>query len=289
MRETLLSIYKKIVKLISGHKIKKFYLVKVIHSFLLRFFVEPLKSNFVEVNGQKMFLDEKDSLSLSIWGIFEEFETKIVKEKIKKGDVVLDIGANIGYYTLIFAKLVGEKGKVFAFEPDPTNFSILKKNIEINGYKNVVLAQKAISDKNGKIKLYICEDNRGDHRIYDSHNNRQSIEIEAIRLDDYFKDYNGNINFIKMDIQGAEGGATQGMSNILQKNNLKVISEFWPMGLKKFGIDPEEYLKLLTSSGFRIYEVDEQRKEVIMTDIQKLLKMYSPEKDEHTNLLLIKD
>lgn len=288
IRETLLSIYKKTVKLISGHGIKNFYPVKIAHTFLLRFLVQPLKSDFVEIGGHKMFLDEKDSLSLSIWGAFEEFETEIVKKEIKAGDVVLDIGANIGYYTLIFAKLVGENGKVFAFEPDPVNFSLLKKNIETNGYKNVVLIQKAVSNKNEMLKLYLCEENRGDHRIYDSHDNRQSVEVEAIRLEDYFKDYEGKIDFIKMDIQGAEGGATQGMFSLLQKNKVKIITEFWPMGLKKFGIDPEEYLKSLTDSDFKIYEVDEQKKKITPTNISELLKTYSSEKDVHTNLLFIK-
>jgi len=202
MRKIMLSIYKKAVKILSGHGIGNFYPIKVIHSFVISY----LKSNFAEVQGHKMFLDSKDSLCLSINGVYEPFETELVKKEIKKGDVVLDLGANIGYYTLIFGKLVGKRGKVFAFEPDPTNFSLLKKNVEMNGYKNVELVQKAVSNKTGKIKLYLCEDNKGDHRIYNSHDGRQSIEIEAIRLDDYFKNYNGAVDFIKMDIQGAEGG-----------------------------------------------------------------------------------
>lgn len=131
MRKILLSLYKAMVKILSGHGIGKFYPIKIANAFLIR----RLKSNVAMVMGHKMFLDCKDSLNLSINnGIYEEFETNIVKEEIKKGDIVLEIGANIGYYTLIFAKLVGEKGKVFAFEPDPTNFALLKKNIEINGY-----------------------------------------------------------------------------------------------------------------------------------------------------------
>jgi len=288
IRKLFLSIYKKTVKFVSKYRIKNFFLVRIAHSFLLRFLVQPLKYNSVEIGGQKMFLDEKDSLSLSIWGTFEEFETEIVKKEIKAGDVVLDIGANIGYYTLIFAKLVGESGKVFAFEPDPVNFSLLKKNIEANGYKNVVLIQKAVSNKNEKLKLYLCEENRGDHRIYDSHDNRQSVEVEAIRLEDYFKDYGGKIDFIKMDIQGAEGGATQGMFSLLQKNQVKIITEFWPMGLKKFGINPEKYLKSLTEAGFKIYEVEERKKKITPTSISKLLKTYPPDKDVHTNLLFIK-
>ena len=120
-----------------------------------------------------MFLDSVDSLRLSFNGVYEPCETEFVMNEIKKGDVVLDIGANIGYYTLIFARLVGEEGKVFAFEPDPENFALLKKNVEINGYHNVVLVQKAISNKTGKIRLFKFDDFKAGHRIHDSHDSRK--------------------------------------------------------------------------------------------------------------------
>ncbi len=285
MRKILFYIYKTVVKILSGHGIENFYPVRVANSFIF----SQLKSDFAEVQGHKMFLDSKDILGLSINGIHEPFETELVKKETKNGDVVLDIGANIGYYTLIFAKLVGEEGKVFAFEPDPDNFSLLKKNVEINGYRNVILVQKAVSNKTEKIRLYLSEENEADHRIYNSHDGRQFIEIEAIRLDDYFKNYNGKIDFIKMDIQGAEGGAIQGMPLLLQKtNNLKMVTEFWPIGFKRFGIKPEEYLKLLLKHGFKLYLINEQKKEIeAITNISKLLKIFTLEKENHTNLLCI--
>lgn len=281
MRKILFSIFKIGVKILSGHGIEKFYPVKATYNFLIR----HLKPNIAEADGHTMFLDEIDSLKLSIKGVYEPFETEFAKKEIKKGDVVLDLGANVGYYSLIFAKLVGENGKVFAFEPDPTNFALLKKNVETNGYKNVTLVQKAVSNKTGKIRLYLAEDNKVDQRIYNSHDGRKSIEIEAIRLDEYFKNYNGKIDFIKMDIQGAEGGAIQGMFNLLKKNNVKIITEFWPIGLKRFGIDPEEYLKLLIELGFKLYEINEQKKKIEPVNIPKLLETYTPEKENYTNLL----
>ncbi len=287
MRKILFLAYKKIVKILSGHGIGKFYPIRVAHNFI----IAHLKTTFTEVDGHKMFLGRRDSLSLSIEGIYEQFETELVKKEIKRGDVVLDIGAHIGYYTLIFARLVGGDGKVFAFEPDPTNFALLKKNVEMNGYKNVILIQKAVSNKPGKLKLYLCEDNDVDHRIYNSHDGRESIEIEAIRLDDYFRDYDGRIAFIKMDIQGEEGGG--GMSNLLKKNkNVKIVSEFWPIGLKRFGTEPEEYLKLLLKHGFTLYHINEKEKKIEPIDIPKLLEIYNPDmhkKGNFTNLLCIKE
>ena len=112
-----------------------------------------------------MFLDKIDSLYLSVNKDWGDFEKEVIEKQIKKGDVILDIGANIGFYTLIMAKLVGEKGKVYAFEADPTNFEILKKNVEVNGYKNIVLVNKVVSNKNEKIKFYVDRGNTASPRI----------------------------------------------------------------------------------------------------------------------------
>ena len=113
-----------------------------------------------------MFLDKWDSLDLSINQIYNKFETEIVKNQIKESDIVIDIGAHIGYFSLIFAKLVGNNGKVFSFEPEPENYKILKKNIEINNYQNVILEQKGVSDINNSVKLYSGSTSSGSSRIY---------------------------------------------------------------------------------------------------------------------------
>lgn len=110
-------------------------------------------------------------------------------------------------------------------------------------------------------------------------------------LDDYFKDYNGKINFIKIDIQGAEAAAVQGMSKLLKKNvSVKIVSEFWPAGLKRTGIEPIEYLRmLLLKHGFKLYEINEKKKKLDSVDITKLLETYTIEKENHTNLLCIRE
>jgi len=290
-REISLSIYKTGLKILSGHETGRFHLVRVVHNFIFSHFICHLKSNFAEVRGHMMFLDSKDSLNLSIYGVHEPLETELVKEEIEKGDIVLDIGAHIGYYTLIFANLIGEDGKVFAFEPDPTNFDLLRKNVKINGYKNVILVQKAISHKTEKLKLYLSDDDSGGHAIYNPcDGRRQSIEIEAIRLDDYFQDYEGKIDFIKMDIEGAEEGALRGMSNLLRKNkNAKILTEFWPIALKRYGIDPEEYLKLLIEQGFTLYSINLQEKKIKPANICELSETYTPEKENQTSLLCIRE
>jgi FkbM family methyltransferase len=292
MRKILLLIYRVVAKIILGlanlfgYGILKIYPVRVVKLFI----ISRLRSNFVEIQGHKMFLDSRDTLGLLRDEVYEPLETELVKKEIKKGDVVLDIGANIGYYTLIFARIVGEEGKVFAFEPDPDNLALLKRNLEINGYQNTILITKAVSNKTEKIKLYLAEDDLGDHRIYNSHDGRKSIEIEAIKLDDYFENYNGRIDFIKMDIQGAEGLATQGGFNLLNKNKtVKIVTEFWPIGLKRSGVEPMEYLKALSEHGFKLYHINEKEKRIEPVSIPKLLETFTPENGRQTNLLCVKE
>ena len=140
MKKKIHAIYKKSFKIFIGTNIGRYGIVRK----LCRFLSYNLKPDWVEIEGEKMYLDDVDSLCLSINGIHEKIITNLIKKEIHSGDVVLDIGAHIGYYTLQFANLVGSTGKVYAFEPEPKNFELLKKNVQINKHDNVVLIQKKI-------------------------------------------------------------------------------------------------------------------------------------------------
>ena len=249
-------------------------------------FISRYKTNFTEIEGRKMFLDEHDSLKLSLYPYVEE-QTNFFKENVKEGDIVLDLGANIGYFTCLFAQLVGKTGKVFAFEPDPKNFDILKKNVEINNYQNVVLEQKAVSNKKGEIKMYLS-DSPKDHRIYDTEDGRESIEIECITLDEYFKDFDYNIDFIKSNIQGADYAAFEGMKSIYEKSKSKIVAaiEFNPGMIKQFGGNAEEFLDKLLSDNFKLYDLRWHEKIIPITK-EKMLKLYNEENKKGGFLLCI--
>ena len=276
-------IFKKSVTGFAGHGIGNNKVVSSVFNYLK----SNLKNDFVEIDGNKLFLDKNDSLNLSINGIYEEFETDLVKKEIHKGDVVIDIGANIGYYTIMFAKLVGDSGKVIAFEPDPTNYELLKKNIEINGFTNVILEQKALSDNPGKMMLSLNNENTAGHHLdFKNENSINSIEVDVLSLDDYFSYKNIKINFIKMDVEGAESNVIKGMSNILKTSkNLKMIVEYNPFAIKQLGLTPENYLELLIKNEFLLYDVDERTKTLTKTQKYDLLKKYDK---LYTNLFCIK-
>ena len=233
-----------------------------------------------------MYLDDQDSLELSINSVHEPFETKILGGLVREGGVVLDVGANIGYYTLQFARQVGANGHVFAFEPDAANFELLGKNLQVNGYANVTLIKQAVSNYNGPTRLYLSARNRGDHRTYQSDEHRESTEIQSIRLSDHFKAVNQPIDLIKMDIQGAEYQAFLGMQELLLRNpGVVLVTEFWPYGIRRSGAPPQAYLELIAGSGFELFEISEEKETVERIEPRCLLEKLGDSMEESTNLM----
>ena len=236
--------------------------------------------------------------------------------KNKKGKV-LDLGCGDGDYSVKlkemgFDVIAGDmdierfryKGKIdfrvcnvtkkLPFDDNSFDYILLAEVIEHLQNPYEVMAElkrvlkKGVSNKSGMAKLYLSEKNKGDHRTYDLLDGRKSIEIEIIQLDDYFKDYKGKIDFIKIDIQGAELNAFYGMRNIFKKNqNMKILTEFWPEGLKNSGANPAEYLQFFTEHGFKMYDVCGKTGRMKSIGASELLKTYIYEKQIETNLLCI--
>ncbi len=254
------------------------------------FFTRQLSSGKVNVLGHQMVLDSADSLSLSLYGVYEPFETEMLCRLVRKGSVVLDIGANIGYYSLLFARNAGPEGRVYAFEPDPVNKELLSRNIRLNKYDNVVITQKAVSNVTGPARLFLSEENAGDHRIFDSNDGRRYIEVDSVRLDDHFADFKDPIDLVKMDIQGAEYSALQGMQELIGRNrDLVLCCEYSPHVLERAGASPLKYLRFLLDLGFLLFEINEERKSIDPAPIDRLLKEYRLDNERFTNLLCLKN
>lgn len=278
----LKKIYASAFALVRGTGLGRFPMLVKINNFL----VSLVRKKKAVVHGHTMYLDETDSLRLSIFQTYEPYETALVQKLVKKGMTVVDIGANIGYYTLLFAKKVGPKGKVIAYEPDADNFSLLKKNVEENTYTNVVLHKKALSTKKGVAKLYLSDENKGDHQMYAGDDKRPSISIDTVKLDDHIK---GKVDFIKMDIQGAEMKALLGMKKALHKNKkLTLITEFWPAAIQQSGESPSKMLELLEKEGFSFKMIDEESTSLIPITKKELLKRFPSKGEYQTNLLCTK-
>jgi len=176
----------------------------------------------------------------------------LLQDYLKPNMNVVDIGANIGFYTELFSNAVGPGGRVIAFEPDRINFSHLQKLAQ----NNIVLENKAIGNTNQLIKLYLSEDLNVDHRTYDDGSGRKYNEVESVRLDDYLDD-NQKIDLIKIDVQGYDFFAVQGMQKTIRfSENIMLITEFWPYGLKKAGIKSNDFLNLIKDCGLKYYLLD---------------------------------
>jgi len=238
-----------------GKDVGRFPLIMKVYN-LLYHFLKPKGIILLEIQGNKMYVDMSDPVipkELYMTGIHEIEVTNLFKRIVKEGMTVVDIGAHIGYYTLLAAGLVGENGRVFAFEPSPDNYSLLARNIEINNYKNVVPVDKAVSNRTGTARLFLCPDNKGEHRLWDSYENREWVEVKTTTLDKFFESRDSTIDIIKMDIEGGEAAALQGMDNIIMRNpDLKIVTEFWLEGIKGSGSSPIEFLNSLTEHGFKL-------------------------------------
>ncbi|MES2567514.1 MAG: FkbM family methyltransferase [Bacteroidota bacterium] len=186
----------------------------------------------------------------------DAFEISLMKKYIKKGDSVLDIGANIGFYAEILSDIVGEKGIVHCFEPDTVNFKHLQKRSK--SLPNVTTNNKAVSEKTEVLKIYTSKQLNVDHRTYKPDHYDQEIDIEAISIDEYLG-ANAQVNFIKMDIQGFEMSAVKGMTQTLKSPELKMLSEFWPYGMRKAGTSVLYYFHFLKQYNFFIYLIEKHQ------------------------------
>jgi FkbM family methyltransferase len=162
--------------------------------------------------------------------------------------VVVDIGANIGYYTLLAAKLIGSVGKVIAFEPSSDNCALLQQSLQVNGLTNVVLMPYAVADLDGTVS-YGMDDSNGRIAV----DLRTDLTpVPAVTLDRVLAG-EPRIDFIKMDIEGAEGRALRGMQQLLRTHRPIVCTEFSPDSLPTTsGLAPEEYLDLWRALGYQL-------------------------------------
>jgi FkbM family methyltransferase len=217
----------------------------------------------LKVHGRRFFVDLRDRVvarRLYWFKVYEHEETDVVKTVVKEGMTVLDIGANIGYYTVLFSTLVGEKGRVLALEPSPYNFEMLGKNIEANNLANVVTLQRAVSDQGGEVVLDVSGSNFAAHHLRrgDAQGEEagDAVRVPCVRVDDVVAERGLTPDFIKMDIEGAEYLAVQGMRETMKANdNVLMMCEFNPPAIEGLGGDPAGYLDALAELGFRFFEI----------------------------------
>jgi FkbM family methyltransferase len=260
-------IYRNITQSLYGTGIGKIAVVRNIHKKILK--QTSLES--MDVFGYKLFLHP------TVQGYTIEFdgwneETKIIKKFIKKGDTVIDLGANIGRYTLLFRSLVGENGKVIAFEPDITNFNLLKKTIIANNFENVTIFQKAVGNINSRVKMSVSEE-IGSQQI----SNSGSVVVDCVKVDDYVS----SADFVKIDTEGYEIKVLEGMPNLLRQKITMMVE--LNVKLLRNHSSPEEFFTIMKKNGFTCQDMRMKSQSITESNFISNYK-----KSDATNVLCIK-
>jgi len=211
----------------------------------------------LNIIGNKMYVDTKDaglSFDLILDGIREPYSTQYVIDILKEGDVILDIGANIGYYALLEAKLIGESGKVYAVEPVPGNFELLKKNTHLNDFKHIELFCLGASDIDGETEMFLYDQANWSSMIARAgKESKNKIRVKTVTIDNFLADKQMP-SFLRMDVEGFEGNILKGMKRTLENNKLnRIFIELHPhIMIEKEVIDT---LAILKNNGFEIERI----------------------------------
>jgi len=209
------------------------------------------------VQGNKMLLNLRDvgiSRELALYGVHERNSTEEVKRIIKPGMRILEIGANIGYYALLEARLVGPSGRLYAVEPSPDNFDSLKNNIALNNLKNIYLHQAAFGEQRSKAIFYVYD--RGNLSSFikrdDLGMKAKEVEVEVLTLDNFLADK--EVDFIRMDVEGYEREILRGAEKVFSEGKcprylfIEVHSDL----LHKKGSSAREIIMWLRERGYGV-------------------------------------
>jgi FkbM family methyltransferase len=224
-------------------------------------FLMPMRR---ELGGHAFICNLRDSISREVCftGYYEPQETAIVRSILRPGMNFVDVGANWGYFTLLSASLVGEKGRVLSLEPDPRLFPMLCENIARSGLDHVTALQLAAADKARKRILAGYQennDNFGISRIVSASNGHDyEFQVETDSLDHVLAQHHlESVDLMKMDIEGAEAFAISGLGDSLRNTRVKrLLLELHPVQLAEHGSDIAKLIQTLHAAGYRAWTID---------------------------------
>jgi FkbM family methyltransferase len=215
---------------------------------------EPI---LIELAGRSMYVNPADPTTTSILDGFgwEPDVTAVVERVIQPGWTVIDIGANVGYFTLLAASRVGTSGRVVAFEPGRDNCGLLLLSVIKNGFDNVMVQPFALSDEVG---VLIYERLVGSNALVRPVDAGESLRtggrrqlVQGVRLDDLPLGLD-RVDLIKIDVEGAELRAMSGAAELMKCFRPLLITEFSPPALRSVsGVEGEDYIEFLTGLGYR--------------------------------------
>jgi FkbM family methyltransferase len=223
-----------------------------------------------EVFGYQIKLDLGDYIQRSIYlGTFEPCESAQARQYLKPGMTFVDVGANVGYYTLLAASLVGRRGRVLAFEPSPYAFDRLVDAITRNNLSQVCAIQSGLGDGSGERRLFLPSE-RGNHSPSMVPNGGgRPINVSVQQLDDWLTEHEVDcVDLMKIDVEGFEPNVIRGAAKYIQQGKVRaILCEFNTYWLETNGCSSPQLYDLLTSFGF----VSSQGEPDFELDIQNIL------------------
>lgn len=206
-------------------------------------------------NGIKLAVDISDYVGHYLYFGFEDKAQEKLIQLAKSGDIVLDIGTNIGSTLLQFANKVGNNGRVYGFEPDPINYKVCLANIKLNSFTNIEVANIGLGNENGSFNLVVdTETNRGGNRIsYNIETQKTSSKIYVVRLDEWIK-YNKitKVDLIKIDVEGFELNVLKGAKEVLVLYKPVLFIELDDNNLRAVGNSANELVLYLEALNYLI-------------------------------------
>ena len=179
-------------------------------------------------------------------GCWEREESAVLRSHLRPGMTFVDVGAHVGYMTVLAARVVGPDGRGWAFEPAPGNAELLRGNLRRNGIDNVEVVEAAAWDTAGLVELSLSPWNSGDNRAY-AVPEMERVGVRAVRVDDVLPP-GAHVDVVKMDTQGTDHRAVRGMAATLARSRSVLLVEFWPAAITEQGEDPagvvRQYLEL---------------------------------------------
>ena len=240
--------------------------------------------------GFNIYLNSKDPLigqPISLGAVYEENVTNFLQKYLKQNITFLDIGANIGWYSLLTAQFLNDNCKIYAFEPFSANTKLLLASKLKNNFKSIKVIQAAAGNQFGTVAFGASGSNGQCKEVgIEAESILVSDTVNMVKIDNIVKE---KVDLIKIDIEGAEYNALLGSINTI-KNSLPIIfSEFTPTALPSVcGITWDEYLNFIVNLGYQISVID---KELINCeqDINKVYNIFTKKGKDHLDLIFYKE
>ena len=240
---------------------EKIFLARKKYFSSIPFYVKPL-------SGLTIAVLPREQIAESIYmGDFEPEVLSYFLRNIKPGMVVFDVGANIGYFTTVLARLVGNAGAVHAFEPSPREFGRIGRTLGNNQQNNVLLNQTALSEKTGRVTMNIAKTenwaalNTMGNITHPAAQGEDFEQVEVLMdtIDNYVKAGGiKRVDLIKIDVEGAELMVLKGAADTLKRHKPQIICEFSDLTTKGFGYQAKEIFNWLTGQGYRAFRITNQ-------------------------------